>query len=177
MNIIDILKNDGVGVLATDTVYGVVGVLSSPIAVERIYKVKKRSPHKPVGTILIASVEQLDGMVEKDLVNIAAKYWPGPTSVVLPVGAEMEYAHKGLSGLPFRIPDDEHLVSILRQTGPLATSSANLESNAPAMNIGQAKQYFGHTVDFYEDSGDLFDRLPSKIIKILKDGNIQKIRS
>ncbi|MDO8335374.1 MAG: L-threonylcarbamoyladenylate synthase [Candidatus Saccharibacteria bacterium] len=175
MNIIETLQNDGVGVLATDTVYGVVGRLLSSTAIERMYQVKHRNPQKPVGTVLIASTDQLDGIVDKKLLNRAEKYWPGPVSIVLPVSG-LDYAHKGLGSLPFRIPDDERLISLLEQTGPLATSSANIESQPPATTIEQAKQYFVDAVDFYEDGGDSSDKTPSKIIKITDDG-VQEIRS
>ncbi len=177
MNIVDILKNDGVGVIATDTVYGVVARLLSPTAVERIYEVKHSDSSRPVGTILIANIDQLKGIASNEYINKATTYWPGPTSVILPVGDELEYAHKGLSGLPFRIPDNPQLVELLEQTGPLATSSANLPSQPPAVTVDQAKQYFGDEVDFYQDGGDLSDRVPSKIIKILDNGEIQEIRS
>ncbi len=177
MNIVEILKNDGVGVIATDTVYGVVARLDSPVAVERIYQVKQRNPNKPVGTVLIASTDQLKGIVEENLLAKVAHYWPGPVSVILPVGDNLEYAHKGFASLPFRIPDDESLVEFLHQTGPLATSSANIESRPPAATIEQARQYFDDTVDFYKDGGNLSARTPSRIIQISEDGTEQEIRS
>lgn len=177
MNIIEVLKNDGVGVIATDTVYGVVACLASPIAVKRIYQVKHRNPQKPVGTVLIASVDQLRGIVDEKFLDRASKYWPGPVSVVLSVNDTLEYAHKGLDSLPFRIPADERLVALLQQTGPLATSSANLESHPPATTIEQAKEYFGDSVDFYKDGGDLSGNSPSRIIRILNDSSVEEIRS
>jgi L-threonylcarbamoyladenylate synthase len=177
MNIIDILRDDGVGVIATDTVYGIVARLLSPTAVERIYDVKHSDSSRPVGTILIASVEQLHGVVDDEYLEKAAKYWPGPTSVILPVGDELGYAHKGLGSLPFRVPDDDRLVGLLNQTGPLATSSANLPSQPPATNINQAKEYFGDGVDFYQDGGSLQGRGASQIIKLLPNGRFEQIRS
>ncbi len=177
MNIIEILQNDGVGVIATDTVYGIVGRLLSPAAVERIYEVKHSDAKRPVGTILIASADQLKGIVSDENINKATVYWPGPTSVILPVSDELKYAHKGLGSLPFRVPADPRLITLLEQTGPLATSSANLPSQLPAVTVDQAKGYFGDAVEFYDDGGDLSDRKPSKIIKFLDDGEIQEIRS
>lgn len=176
MNIIEVLKNDGVGVMATDTVYGVAACLDSPTAVERIYQIKQRDSSKPVGTVLIASVDQLHGIVDPSLLDVAASYWPGPVSVVLPVHG-LEYAHKGLGSLPFRIPDNDDLVELLQQTGPLATSSANIESQPVVTSIDQARQLFGGTVDFYQDGGDLANKKPSRIIKISSDGSEQEIRS
>ncbi len=177
MNIIEILKHDGVGVIATDTVYGVVARLLSPAAVQRIYEVKHSDINRPVGTILVASTDQLKGIVSDADIDAAAQYWPGPTSVILSVSDELEYAHKGLGSLPFRVPADPQLIKILEQTGPLATSSANLPAQPPAVTVDQAENYFGDAVDFYDDGGDLSDRKSSKIIKFLDDGEIQEIRS
>lgn len=177
MNIVEILRNDGVGVIATDTVYGIVVRLLSPTAVERIYEVKHSDAKRPVGTILTASAGQLRGIVDDDYITKATAYWPGPTSVILPVGDELDYAHKGLGSLPFRVPADPELIKLLEQTGPLATSSANLPSQPPAVTVDQAKDYFGDAVDFYDDGGDLSDRKPSRIINLLDNGEIQEIRS
>ncbi len=176
MNIIEVLKNDGVGVLATDTVYGIVARLFSHVAVNRLYRVKHGDTPRAVGTVLIATPEQLQGIVDDKFVKKAAHFWPGPVSVILPVHG-LDYAHKGLGSLPFRVPADEKLVAILEQTGPLATSSANLPMQPTATTIEQAKQYFGDAVDFYEDAGDLSNRASSKIIKILDNGKVQEIRS
>lgn len=176
MNIVEILQNDGVGVIATDTVYGVVARLLSPAAVERIYEVKHSDAKRPVGTILIASADQLRGIVDSQYIERASGFWPGPVSVILPVNG-LDYAHKGLGSLPFRIPTDDDLVALLEKTGPLATSSANLSQQPTATTIAQAKEYFGDSVDFYRDGGDLSDRVASRIIKILDNGELQEIRA
>ena len=56
--IIKILKNSGIGVLPTDTIYGLVGRALDKKTVERIYKVRKRNPKKPL-IILISSLSDL----------------------------------------------------------------------------------------------------------------------
>ncbi len=170
------LKDDKVGILPTDTVYGVVGRLMSKAAVRRIYEIKQRSFNKPVGTILIASVSQIDEIVELDILRRAQVYWPGPVSIILPV-VGLEYAHAGFGSLPFRIPSSPELIELLKQTGPLATSSANIEGQPTATTLAQTKDYFDDQLDFYEDGGDLSGRKPSRIIEILPDGSEKQIRA
>lgn len=176
-NLISALVNSGVGILPTDTVYGVVGRLMSEAAVDKIYKLKRRDASKPVGTILIASTKQIEGIVPRKMLERAAQFWPGAISIITPVSNELAYAHKGLGSLPFRVPDDVNLVELLRKTGPLATSSANLEGQPPATTLARAKAYFGLEADFYVDGGDLSGRKPSRIIILEQDGTEKEVRA
>ncbi|MCA9328520.1 L-threonylcarbamoyladenylate synthase [Candidatus Saccharibacteria bacterium] len=171
----ELLKSGAVGVIPTDTVYGVASCLSHEDAVGRIYKVKERPSSKPVGTIIIADANQLKNKVKTDFVDGAKRYWPG-TSVVLPVDESLKYAHKGYDSLPFRIPGIESLRDFLSRTGPLATSSANKAGDQPANTVQEAIEVFGNTVDFYVDGGDLSGRKPSKIVKIEPSGEVTIIR-
>lgn len=175
--IVNILQNDGIGVLPTDTVYGVVGRLFSEVAVQRIYKAKRHDPSRRVGTILIADISQIKNIVSPVLLQHASRYWPGPVSVVLPLHDRLRYAHGGNNTLAFRIPNAPELIELLQHTGPMATSSANLSGQPPAITIQQAKKYFGNNVDFYSDGGDLSGRQPSRIVELGLDGSEQEVRS
>jgi len=181
-SIIKILKNGGVGVISTDTIYGLVGSAFSKKAVARIYKIKKRNKNKPL-IILISTISDL----KKFGININPvqhralnKFWPGKVSIVL-------------SGIAFRLPAKKSLIQILKKTGPLVAPSANPESFKPAENITQAKKYFSpvrgregsqraftsngidSTVDFYLSGGTIKSK-PSALIKIGKRGEIEILR-
>lgn len=158
----------GVGVLPTDTVYGLVAKASDRTAVKRLYDLKQREG-KP-GTIIAADVDQLEDLgLKRRYLKAVEQFWPGAVSVIIPCGAELEYLHEGKNSLAVRIPDDEKLQKLLKQTGPLLTSSANHPGEPTAMNITEAKAYFGDKVDFYEDDGNLSGRQPSTIIRIVDD--------
>lgn len=174
--VISLLKAGSVGVIPTDTVYGVVALLSDETAVRRIYSVKGHGDNRAVGTILIGDTQQLETVTSPGLVATAAQHWPGAVSVILPVGDRYKYAHRGLNSLAFRLPAAEELRDFLLSTGPLATSSANKSGMPVATTIEEAVQYFGDSVDFYVDGGDLSGRVASKIIKITEAGD-QIIRS
>ncbi len=175
--IVTALNDDKIGILPTDTVYGVVGRLFSEAAVKRIFEAKQRNKAKRVGTVLIADISQIENIVPPLVAEKASKYWPGPVSVVLSLGDELTYAHKGNGTLAFRIPSSPELIELLKRTGPLATSSANLEGQPPATTVEQAKRYFGDTVDFYVDGGDLSSQRPSRIIELLANDSEQEIRN
>jgi len=163
-NIIRILNNDGIGVMPTDTLYGLVGSAFSRKAINRIYKIKKRNRSKKL-IVLISSISDLKKFnvnVSKDQAKILAKFWPGKVSVIL-------------NDIAFRIPKNKKLIEILKKTGPLVVPSANVEGKKPAETIIQAKKYFGDKVVFYV-SGGILKSKPSALISINKKGEIKVLR-
>ena len=164
-----LLKNGGVGILPTDTVYGVVTVVSNSKSVKRLYQLKNRES-KP-GTIIAASTQQLIDMgIEQRYVDMASQYWPNPISVVIPVDETLAYIHQGLNSLAFRVVSDPELGLLLSATGPLLTSSANSPGQPVAITIQEAQDYFGDAVDFYIDGGNLANNLASTVIKVAENG-------
>ncbi|MFH1535461.1 MAG: L-threonylcarbamoyladenylate synthase [Patescibacteria group bacterium] len=171
--IIDLLKKGKVGVMPTDTIYGIVGSALNPDTVENIYLLRKRTPDKPM-IILISSLSDLkkfDIDLTKAQTEILQKIWPNPVSVVLPCPYEkFAYLHRGKKSLAFRMPKDERLLEILKNTGPLVAPSANLGNKKPAKTLEEAKKYFGDKVSFCIDGGKLQAK-PSTIVRLYKDGS------
>jgi len=172
-----IIKKGGIGVLSTDTIYGLVGKALSKTTVSRIYRIKERKPDKPL-IILIGSLRQLDlfGIaVDSKTQLLLNRFWPGKVSIILPCSRpDLEYLHRGTNSLAFRFPDYPELTNLINQTGPLVAPSANPEDLKPAKDIAQAKKYFSSKVDFYVNSGRL-DSQPSTLISI-KNGKIEVLR-
>lgn len=172
--LISMIHAGAVGVLPTDTLYGIVARAASPEAVERLYSLKHRE-HKP-GTTIAATDEQLVELgVDATVVSQVAQYWPAPLSIVLPQPDSLAYLHQGVGESPFRVVADEELHMLLLQTGPLVTSSANQPGEPPARDRAEAQAYFGDKVDFYVDAGDIGDREPSTIAR-LGDSGLQVLR-
>ena len=167
-----------IGILPTDTLYGVVGSALSKDVVERIFAVRQRDSKKPL-IILISSIEDLKYFaveISKTQEKKLQAIWPGPVSVVLACKDEkFEYLHRGLQSLAFRLPSDERLLQLLKKTGPLVAPSANLPGQPPAQTIAQAEKYFGDQVDFYVDGGQL-ESEPSTIIALNKNGEERVLR-
>lgn len=158
-----------IGVIPTDTLYGVVARAEDQAAVERLYRLKSRE-NKP-GTLIAANLDQLEKLgLKHRYLKAVEQFWPGGVSVVIPCGdPALKYLHQGKMSLAVRIPDDEQLCELLQKTGPLLTSSANQPGEVPAATIAQAKKYFGDRVDFYVDGGDLSNRHPSTVIRMVDD--------
>lgn len=174
-NILQALKAGGVVVMRTDTVYGLVASALSPDAVNKLYKIKGRD-NKP-GTIIAANIMQLAYLgLDKLSLNQAEKYWPGPNSIVLPAPQAHSYLHFGLNSLAVRIPDNQPLVDLLLQSGPLVTTSANLPGKPIVENINEAIQILGKGVDLYVDGGIVSNPIPSNVYLLEPDGSFKKIR-
>lgn len=173
----DILIKGGVGVIPTDTLYGIVGSALLPDTVGRIYKLRRRAPEKPF-IILISSINDLNlfGVkLDQFTKNFLETNWPNPLSVILSVtNSKWNYLTCGTKTLAFRMPDNKELLMLLKKTGPLVAPSANFEGEKPAETIKEAKTYFGDSVDLYVDAGKL-SGLPSTLVSI-KNRQIRILR-
>ncbi len=162
---INSLKGGGVGVIPTDTLYGLVARAEGKEAVAKVKKLKGRSQGKPF-IILISSIRDIEKFgVKLSLADrgILAKLWPGPVSVAF---------NKRLS---FRWPKNKFLVELIKKTGPLVAPSANPEGSPPATTLSEARNYFQNKVDFYLSNGKKLTGQPSTLIK-LKNGKIEILR-
>ncbi|MEK7202798.1 MAG: L-threonylcarbamoyladenylate synthase [Patescibacteria group bacterium] len=164
------LKQGAVGVIPTDTIYGIVGLALNKDVVEKIYKLKKRLQEKPM-VILISSQDDLKMFGVKinfKQKKILEKFWPGKVSIILNcLLKKFSYLHKNTNSLAFRLPAKKEILKILSITGPLVASSANQEGCLPATTIAQAKKYFGNKV-FYFNKGKINSK-PSTLIKLTKN--------
>ncbi len=177
-HIIKLLKKGKVGVMPTDTIYGIVGSALNPETVEEIYTLRKRDKDKPF-IILISSIVDLkkfEVKLTKEQKDFLEKNWPNPLSVILIVNAvEFEYLHRGKNSLAFRMPKDEKLLELLKQTRPLVAPSANFAGVKPAETQEEAKKYFGSRAAFYVDGGKLKSK-PSTVIQLYEDGSYLVLR-
>lgn len=171
--IIKLLKAGKIGVIPTDTIYGLLGSALNKNTVEEIYSLRSRSIDKPL-IVLISSLDDLkkfDIVITKEQKNFLMKIWPNPVSVVLPCPKEkFIYLHRGKNSLAFRMPRDLKLLTILKATGSLVAPSANPENETPADTIQQAKKYFSNRIAFYVDGGKIKSK-PSTVIRLYEDGS------
>ncbi len=146
------LNAGGIGVIPTDTLFGVVARAHDAAAVERIYALKGRDENKP----FIVLVDSIDRLAEFGIALTDAQrayldsVWPGPVSVILPCPDErFAYLHRGTQAIAFRMPKLRWLRRLIRRTGPLVAPSANPQGIPPARTVREAKKYFGAKADFY----------------------------
>jgi tRNA threonylcarbamoyl adenosine modification protein (Sua5/YciO/YrdC/YwlC family) len=165
-------------VLPTDTVYGIGADAFNPKAVEALLAAKGRGRSTPP-PVLIGDSSALDALAV-DVPDVARvlteKFWPGPLTLVLHAQPSLTWdlgETKGTVGL--RIPDSKEAIALLKETGPMAVSSANLHGEPAATDAQKAFEYFGDGVPVYLDAGEASVGVSSTIID-LTDVENSKIR-
>lgn len=169
--LIDLLKDGAIGVMPTDTVYGLVGIANNQLAITRLYHLKSRA--RQPGTTIAATTDQLIALgFPRAEVLKAARFWPNAVSVEMSATSLPTYLSDGQEHMAARIPAHSDLQKLILTTGPLMTTSANTPNAPTSQSIDQAIDYFGEKIDFYVDIGPLGDRPPSTIIGFDSAGEI-----
>jgi len=161
----DILKNGGLVICPTDTVYGFLADVSNKKAVDKIFKLKKRPRSKPL-PVFVKDIKMAKELAEisKNQEKTLKKYWPGKYTFILKAKS---YKLQVKSSVAIRIPKHKFLNDLLKKINkPLAQTSVNI-SGQPALNrIKEIIEQFGDKVDLIIDEGNLSQRKPSKIIDL-----------
>lgn len=169
----EVLKNDGVVVLPTDTIYGIVSSVFSRKAVNKIFKIKGRDNNKPL-IVLISSYKDLDIFnikIDEKKIKMFLKIWPRKVSVELSYpNKKFSYIKAGNDYNGFRMisKKNKNLFNLIKKVGPIVAPSANIQGEKPAENIKEAKNYFGDKVNLYIDGGKKKLK-PSTLIKFKND--------
>ena len=156
-------------VLPTDTVYGIGADARSPEAVAAVLAAKGRGRQMPP-PVLVADASVVDDLcveVPDTARRLAASHWPGGLTLILKARPDLGWDLGETGGtLALRMPDNPVALDLLRATGPLAVTSANLTGQPPATDVGAARGYFHDVVTLYLDGGATPGPTPSTIIDL-----------
>ena len=127
------LFSGGLVAFPTDTVYGLAAPVNNPKSIKRLFEAKGRDFNKAIA-VLIAGPEQISGLTSH--FNPAASrlvkhFWPGALTVVVVKNPGLPEILSPLPTIGIRMPDLAFTIALLKQSGPLATTSANF----PALPI------------------------------------------
>ncbi|MEU6722451.1 L-threonylcarbamoyladenylate synthase [Nonomuraea wenchangensis] len=175
-------------VLPTDTVYGIGADAFTPAAVTALLDAKGRGRDMPppvlVGTVRAATalVDDL-GPYGQDLIDA---FWPGPLTLVCKANRALSWDLGDTKGtVAVRMPLHPVALELLKETGPMAVSSANRSGSPAATTAEDAETQLGESVAVYLDGGKTTDDTPSTILdlttavpRLLRRGAIpvQKLR-
>lgn len=166
-------------VLPTDTVYGIAADPFKARAVKRLLDAKQRGEQQPP-PVLIAEPSMLRVFttdVPQSARQLAAKFWPGGLTLILKTQKSLNLKIGETGGtVAVRVPDNEHARTLLRRTGPLAVSSANLSGRPPATTCEQAREALGESVVVYLDGGETPGLTPSTIVDFTRFRGGQVVR-
>lgn len=143
-------------VLPTDTVYGIGADAFSSAAVQKLLDAKERGKDMPP-PVLVAEPSMLRALttdVPKDAVALAKKFWPGALTLILKAQKTLNLKVGETDGtVAVRVPDHDGARALLRTTGPLAVSSANISGQPAAATCDEARTALGEKVAVYLDGG------------------------
>ncbi len=150
-----LMKEGGIVVYPTETVYGIGCIPSDPDAAQRICEIKERAD-KPL-PLICTDIETARKVVEMtpEAEKLAAKFWPGPLTLVLlaKVKYNMWVTH-GATTLGVRVSPCAVAQKLAKAVGGVIVStSANISGGEPAKSAQEAKEIFGNKVDIILDGG------------------------
>ncbi|MEV0395356.1 L-threonylcarbamoyladenylate synthase [Polymorphospora rubra] len=185
---IEAVKNGELVVLPTDTVYGVGADAFTPYAVKALLDAKGRGRDVPP-PVLVGSRHTLDGLVymlPTAARDLADAFWPGALTIVVEHSPSLQWDLGETGGtVAVRMPLHPVALEVLRETGPMAVSSANKSGQPPAETAEQARDQLGYAVRAYLEAGQCPEPVPSTIVdvtgevpRLLREGAIplEKLR-
>ena len=168
----DALLAGGIIGLPTETVYGL-AVLPLAEPLDALIKAKRRTGEKGIA-LLIDGLDQVELLVVVGTAaqRLAAKFWPGPLTLALPLrpGVELpETLTGGRQTLGVRVPDHPVPRAMARRLGPLAVSSANLSGEPEARTAAELTESMGDSITLVLDAGPVGTQASSTVVGFAPD--------
>ena len=180
--IVEVIKDGGVVIMPTDTIYGIIADATNEYAIQRVYEMKKRNENKPM-LMLVNSIEMLEKYVssindiERKLID---ELWPGALTIIFKKRNVSDLLTGGLDTVGIRFPDNKLLIDIMNELNvPLLSTSVNVSGDESATCINNINNLILDNVDYVYDVGECKGE-PSTIVvvndnelKVLRDGVIK----
>jgi L-threonylcarbamoyladenylate synthase len=166
LHAVDILRNGGVLAFPTDTVYGLAAYPFDETMVERLYIAKGRNSTKAIAILIgnLADLKQIVREMSPLATTLAKHFWPGPLTLVL---SGRESLPKNLSAnmtIGVRMPNHPIALSLLKQAGPLAVTSANMSGQGNTNSAQEVLQQLGGKIHLILDGGVTPGGVPSTVV-------------
>lgn len=166
-----IIKDGGIVIFPTETVYGIGANGLNAEAVKKIYELKKRPLSKPIN-LLVNSIEMIE-KVARDITPleyaIIKEFFPGPLTIILQkkeIVPDIVTANGTTVGV--RMPANEIALELIKKAGvPLATPSANISDRPSKTNIKDVMSDFSEGVDCFIDGGESKIGIASTIVQVI----------
>jgi len=180
---IEILNAGGLIVFPTDTIYGLASKFDNLSAIQRIYTVKDRDQTKALAVLVgnISQVEEVSDEIPPIAKRLMEKFWPGALTIVLQKSNKIVTPLSQDNSIGIRIPDDQFVRLLSENTGPLATTSANISGLSSTTNVSEVLAQLRDLVDLIIDGGESPGGVAStvvdcrkNVIELLREGAISK---
>ncbi|HEX9696649.1 MAG TPA: L-threonylcarbamoyladenylate synthase [Actinomycetota bacterium] len=178
----EVLRMGELVVAPTDTIYGLFADAFKPWATARVFEIKQRPRSLPL-PILVSRPKQawaLSGAVPDAALKLAAAFWPGALTLILPENPELDWDLGDRTGtIALRMPSREDLLEIIARVGPVAGTSANPSGRPTAPDAAGVREALGDAVALYldggmspGDAGSTIVDLSGEELRILREGPI-----
>jgi L-threonylcarbamoyladenylate synthase len=170
----EIIRNGGLVVFPTETVYGLGANALDPAAVSKIYALKQRPASSPL-IVHVASIDQARDLAfdwPEAASRLAREYWPGPLTLVVPKKPIVpDEVTAGLSTVGLRVPRHPVALALLRAARlPIAAPSANRFTHLSPTSAQHVRDAFGSETPFLLDGGPSEVGLESTVVAVTRDG-------
>jgi L-threonylcarbamoyladenylate synthase len=178
-----IINQGGVIAFRTDTFYGLGADPFDAAAVARVRALKGREDDKPI-LLLISDLHQIERLLaarSKEFDRLAARFWPGPLTIVGRANPDLPHAiTSGTGTVGVRLPADLSVRGFVRDCGgALTATSANPASREPARSAEEVRDYFPEGIDLIVDGGQVTAIEPSTVVdatvsppRVIREGAI-----
>ena len=167
-----IIKEGGIVIFPTETVYGIGTNGLNEKAVQQLYEVKQRPLNKPI-SLLVNSIDMIEE-IAKDITDIEyeliKEFFPGPLTIILKknnIVPNILTANQDTVGI--RMPANKIALKLIEYAGvPITTPSANISGRPSGTNIKDIMEDFDGKVDYFVDGGPSKIGRASTIVKVEK---------
>lgn len=156
-------------VLPTDTVYALATDAFNPRGAAAIRAAKGRGRDLPL-QVLVGSPDTIEGLgygLTKAARDLVQGFWPGGLTLVVRQQPTLAWDLGDAAGtVALRMPLHPVAIELLRVTGPLAVSGANVAGGAPAATLEEAREQIGDRAAIYLDGGPSLDAVASTVVDV-----------
>ncbi|MDY6872906.1 MAG: L-threonylcarbamoyladenylate synthase [Chloroflexota bacterium] len=176
-----VIASGGLIAFPTDTIYGVAADPFNPIAIQRIYEAKERPETKALPVLIgeVAQLAELSSPITDKVEAITRAFWPGALTLILTKVPGLPAELSPYPTIGVRMPDLPATLALLRATGPLATTSANISDGPNPVSAEDVLNQLGGRIELLLDGGPTPGPMASTVVdltqpemKILREGPI-----
>ena len=166
-------------IFPTDTVYGIGTPIFDVEGIKRIYDIKKRPKEKPLAC-LCANLEQIKSIayLNEKAIKLINEFLPGALTLILKSKEEV-FEKIGYETIGVRIPNSKIALDILKENGPMLTTSVNESGSVPLNEYDDIKKNYDDLVDYIYNTDRQSSNIASTVvlidgesIKVLRAGEI-----
>ena len=164
-------------VYPTETVYGIGADIYNESAVKNLYMVKNRPFDMPL-SVAVSDKAMLErvAVLNENADKLIKAFLPGPLTIIIKKQPDVpDIVTSSSQKVGIRIPDNRFALELVRRTGPIVATSANLHSHPDAVCVDTAITDFGDAVDTYIDAGSCTIGQPSTIVWLM-DKEVEIVR-